>query len=115
MGYGIARRLPDKPDSFGNGRIEGVIVVLNMVPWWATILRIPFSILGPVIIAICSIGAFTVNSSCFDVVMMMMVFGVQGRLFKKFGYPLSEPVPVLVAGALCGQLRGTRVFKGAAT
>jgi putative tricarboxylic transport membrane protein len=49
------------------GNIVGLIVVLTCVPWWAAILRIPFSIIGPVIIVICAIGAYTVNNAMFDV------------------------------------------------
>ena len=79
------------------GNLVGLIVVLTTVPWWATILRIPFSIIGPVIIAICAIGAYTVHSSFFDVA-MMLVFGVLGYLFKKLKYPLAPLVLALVLG-----------------
>ena len=77
--------------------IVGLIVVLTTVPWWAAILRIPFSVIAPVIIVICAIGAYTVHSSMFDVV-MMMVFGVMGYLFKKLKYPLAPLVLALVLG-----------------
>ena len=79
------------------GNVVGLIVVLTTVPWWAAILRIPFSIIGPVIIVICAIGAFTVNNSLFDVA-MMLVFGVLGYLFKKLKYPLAPMVLALVLG-----------------
>jgi len=79
------------------GNIVGLIVVLTTVPWWAAILRIPFSIIGPVIIVICAIGAYTVNNTMFDVV-MMLVFGVMGYLFKKLKYPLAPMVLALVLG-----------------
>jgi putative tricarboxylic transport membrane protein len=74
-----------------------LIVVLTTVPWWAAILRIPFSVIAPVIIVICAIGAYTVNNSMFDVV-MMLVFGVMGYLFKKLKYPLAPLVLALVLG-----------------
>src|ERR671930_40609 len=48
------------------GNIAGLIVVLTTVPLFAAILRIPFSIIAPVIIAICAIGAFTVHNALFD-------------------------------------------------
>ena len=79
------------------GNIVGLIVVLTTVPWWAAILRIPFSVIAPVIIVICAIGAYTVHSSMFDVV-MMLVFGVMGYLFKKLKYPLAPLVLALVLG-----------------
>ena len=79
------------------GNLVGLIVVLTTVPWWAAILRIPFSVIAPVIIVICAIGAYTVHSSIFDVV-MMLVFGVLGYLFKKLRYPLAPLVLALVLG-----------------
>jgi putative tricarboxylic transport membrane protein len=79
------------------GNIVGLIVVLTTVPWWAAILRVPFSIIAPVIIVICAIGAYTVHSSMFDV-WLMLVFGVIGYLFKKLKYPLAPLVLALVLG-----------------
>jgi len=79
------------------GNIVGLIVVLTTVPWWAAILRVPFSIIGPVIIVICAIGAYTVNNAMFDVY-MMVVFGILGYLFKKLRYPMAPLVLALVLG-----------------
>lgn len=79
------------------GNIAGLIVVLTTVPWWAAILRIPFSIIAPVIIVICAVGAYTVHNHMFDVV-MMLVFGVLGYAFKKLNYPLAPLVLALVLG-----------------
>ena len=44
------------------GNIAGLIVVLTTVPLFAAILRIPFSIIAPIIIAICAVGAYTVHN-----------------------------------------------------
>ena len=49
------------------------------------------------IVVICAIGAYTVHSSMFDVV-MMLVFGVVGYLFKKLKYPMAPLVLALVLG-----------------
>jgi putative tricarboxylic transport membrane protein len=79
------------------GNIVGLIVVLTCVPLLAAILRIPFSIIAPIIIVICAIGAFTVHNSMFDVY-LMVVFGVIGYAFKKLRYPLAPLVLALVLG-----------------
>src|SRR4051812_38432134 len=79
------------------GNIAGLIVVLTCVPFFAAILRIPFSIIAPVIMVICAIGAYTVHNSMFDV-WMMVVFGVMGYVFKKLDYPLAPLVLALVLG-----------------
>jgi putative tricarboxylic transport membrane protein len=79
------------------GNIAGLLVVLTCVPLFAAILRIPFSIVAPVIIVICAVGAYTVHNAVFDVV-LMLVFGVIGYVFKKLDYPLSPLVLALVLG-----------------
>ncbi len=79
------------------GNIVGLIVVLTTVPLFAAILRVPFSIVAPVILVICAIGAYTVHSAMFDV-WLMLVFGVMGYAFKKLDYPLAPLVLALVLG-----------------
>ncbi len=79
------------------GNLVGLIVVLSTVPLFASILRIPFSIIAPVIIVICAIGAYTVHSAMLDV-WFMLGFGVIGYVFKKLNYPLAPLVLALVLG-----------------
>ncbi|KQX24496.1 tripartite tricarboxylate transporter permease [Variovorax sp. Root434] len=79
------------------GNIVGLIVVLSTVPLFASILRIPFSIIAPVIIVICAIGAYTVHNAMLDI-WFMLGFGVMGYLFKKLDFPLAPLVLALVLG-----------------
>jgi putative tricarboxylic transport membrane protein len=79
------------------GNLAGLIVVLTTVPLFASILRIPFSIIAPVIVVICAIGAYTVHSAMLDV-WLMMAFGLIGYVFKKLDYPLAPLVLALVLG-----------------
>ncbi|MBA2961495.1 MULTISPECIES: tripartite tricarboxylate transporter permease [Ramlibacter] len=79
------------------GNLVGLLVVLTTVPFFAAILRIPFSIVAPVIIVICAIGAYTVHSAMLDV-WFMLGFGVIGYVFKKLDYPLAPLVLALVLG-----------------
>ncbi len=79
------------------GNIVGLIVVLTCVPLFASILRVPFSIIAPVILVICAIGAYTVHNSIFDV-WLMLVFGALGYVFKKLDYPMAPLVLALVLG-----------------
>ncbi|MFA5902034.1 MAG: tripartite tricarboxylate transporter permease, partial [Hyphomicrobium sp.] len=79
------------------GNLFGLIVVLTCVPIFAAILRVPFSIIAPLILVLCAIGAYSVHSSTFDV-MLMLVFGVVGYLLKKCSYPLAPLVLAIVLG-----------------
>jgi putative tricarboxylic transport membrane protein len=79
------------------GNIAGLIVVLATVPLFAAILRIPFSIVAPLIIVVCAVGAYTVHNSMLDV-WLMALFGVVGYFFKKLRYPLAPLVLSLVLG-----------------
>jgi putative tricarboxylic transport membrane protein len=79
------------------GNVVGLAVVLTLVPLFAAILRIPFSIIAPIIVVICAIGAYTVNNAIQDV-WFMLGFGVIGYVFKKLDYPLAPMVLALVLG-----------------
>jgi putative tricarboxylic transport membrane protein len=100
------------------GNIVGLIIVLTCVPLFAAILRVPFSIIVPVILVICSVGAYTVNNNMFDV-WMMLVFGVVGYVLQKLDYPLAPLVLAIVLGdkaeegfrqALLGSQGGLSIF-----
>ena len=79
------------------GNLVGLIVVLTTVPLFASILRIPFAIIAPVIVVICAIGAYTVHGAMLDIWYMMM-FGAIGYVFKKLDYPLAPLVMAWVLG-----------------
>jgi len=85
--------------SMYTGNIIGVLMVLAFVPFFASILRIPFAILTPLIVVVCAIGAYAVHSSMIDI-WYMLIFGVVGYVFKKLDYPLAPLVLALVLGDL---------------
>src|SRR5512135_1069488 len=75
------------------------MLVLAFAPAFAAILRIKFSILMPIIIYVCAIGAFAVNNRVIDIY-YMLIFGIIGFLFKKLDYPMAPMVLALVLGSL---------------
>jgi putative tricarboxylic transport membrane protein len=79
------------------GNIVGLLIVLTCVPVFAAILRIPFSVIAPIILVLCAIGAYTVHNSTFDV-LMMVVFGILGYFMKKTNYPMAPLVLAIVLG-----------------
>jgi TctA family transporter len=79
------------------GNVVAVILVLATVPFFAAILRIPFAIIGPIIVVVCFIGAWTVGASKPDL-WLALIFGVIGYVFKKLDYPVAPLVLALVLG-----------------
>jgi len=79
------------------GNVVAVILVLATVPLFAAILRIPFAIIGPLIVVVCFIGAWTVGSSVPDL-WLALIFGLVGYVFKKLDYPIAPLVLALVLG-----------------
>ncbi|MGV8202643.1 tripartite tricarboxylate transporter permease, partial [Pseudomonas aeruginosa] len=79
------------------GNVVSLIVVLATVPLFASILRIPFAIVAPIIVMVCAIGAYSVHNAMLDVVLMLL-FGALGYLFKKLGYPIAPLVLAAVRG-----------------
>jgi TctA family transporter len=79
------------------GNMVAVLVVLTTIPLFASILRIPFAIIGPVIVVVCFIGAYTVAGRSFDL-WLALAFGLAGYLFKKLDYPIAPLVLAMVLG-----------------
>src|SRR5436190_11372341 len=79
------------------GNVVAVVLVLLTVPVFAALMRVPFFIIAPLIVIICTVGAYSVSNSYLDVV-LMMGFGVLGYLFKKLHYPLAPLVLAIVIG-----------------
>src|SRR5690606_1071570 len=79
------------------GNLAALIVCLTTVPLFAAILRVPFSIIVPIILTACTIGAYTVANAMGDV-WYMLGFGILGYILKKLKYPLAPMVLALVLG-----------------
>jgi putative tricarboxylic transport membrane protein len=77
---------------------NAMLLLLNLplIGVWVQLLRVPYSILFPLILFICLIGAYVINNSVIDVALMLL-FGVAGYLMHKFEY---EPAPLVLAYVL---------------
>lgn len=74
------------------------LVILNvpMVGLFVRLLKIPYSILAPLIILFCLIGAYSVNTNAFDV-LLMVILGLAAFLFGRVGL---DPAPLVLAFVL---------------
>jgi putative tricarboxylic transport membrane protein len=98
--------LQEQPDVFwgiiGSMYIGNVILLilnLPLIPLWVQVLRIPGRILYPLILLFCVIGAYGINNNVFDIY-VMIIFGVVGYLFKKFGYECAPLILAFVLGPM---------------
>lgn len=83
--------------SMYTGNLIAVTIAILGVPLFAAIMRIPYSLLMPVIMCLCVIGAYSANNALLDVV-FMFVFGVLGYIFRKLEYPLAPLIFALILG-----------------
>jgi len=65
----------------------------------AWLLRVPRSVLMPVIVAFCVVGSFSINNGYLEIV-IMLVLGVLGYLLERSGFPLAPVVLGLVLGPI---------------
>ncbi len=93
------------------GNFLGFFLVLAFAPLFAAVLKIRFSILMPIIVYVCAIGAYAVNNRMIDVY-YMMIFGVLGYLFKKLDYPIAPMVLALVLGDMAEQAMRQALIMG---
>jgi putative tricarboxylic transport membrane protein len=76
-----------------------LIASTALIPLFVRALRIPYSILMPLIIVFCVTGAYSLKNNVWDVG-QMLVFGVVGYFMKKLGYSPAALVLALVLGPL---------------
>jgi putative tricarboxylic transport membrane protein len=60
---------------------------------------VPYSILAPLIILFCFIGAYTVRNSLFDI-WVMLFFGLMGYYFDRIKFPLAPIILGIVLGPM---------------
>jgi putative tricarboxylic transport membrane protein len=77
---------------------NGMLLVLNLplIGMWVKILKVPYSILFPLILLFCFLGVYSLNNNIYEI-LIMVIFGIFGYLMQKFGF---EGAPFLMAMVL---------------
>jgi len=83
--------------SFFIGNVILLILNLPLVGLWAKILEVPYQYICVGTVLFCMIGAYSINSSVFDI-WVMLGFGVVGYLLRKLDFPLAPAVLGLILG-----------------
>ena len=76
-----------------------ILLILNvpLVGIFVNLLRIPFRILFPIILLICLVGTYSVNSSVVELV-ILLVFGVMGYVFRKLEFDVAPFILAMIIG-----------------
>jgi putative tricarboxylic transport membrane protein len=82
------------------GNVMLLVLNLPLVGMWAKICKIPFYILGPIIVFCAMVGTYSIRFQIFDV-WVMLLFGVIGYLMRKLGFPIA---PMVLASVLAQML-----------
>ncbi|WP_097017913.1 tripartite tricarboxylate transporter permease [Orenia metallireducens] len=93
---------------FGALLIANVIMLLIEffgIKIFINILKVPKSILLPIVFITCALGAFAVNNTLFDV-WVVIIFGILGYVLSKFGIQLAPLIIGFILGPMAeGNLR----------
>ncbi|MCJ9668489.1 MULTISPECIES: tripartite tricarboxylate transporter permease [unclassified Neorhizobium] len=81
------------------GNVMLLVLNLPLIGIWTRLLTMPFHYLFPAIVVFCSIGAFSLSNSVFDL-WLLGAFGVAGYIFAKLD---CDPAP-LVMGLILGPM-----------
>ena len=79
------------------GNVMLIILNVPLVGIFISLLRIPFRILFPVILLICLIGTFSVNTSAFELG-ILLCFGVLGYIVRKIKYDSAPLILAMIIG-----------------
>jgi putative tricarboxylic transport membrane protein len=74
-----------------------IIICIAAIPILANILKVPNTILVPVILCVSMLGAYSVNNSMFDIY-IMIIAGAIGYLLVRFEIPLAPIALSLILG-----------------
>ncbi len=80
---------------------NAMLLVLNLpLVWvWVKLTKVPYGIMAPVILMFCTIGAYSVRNSLFDVA-VAFAFGGLGYLFYTYRWPVVPLVLCFILGPL---------------
>ena len=78
------------------GNLMLVVLNLPLIGLWVKLLKVPYHILFPIIMAMCSIGVYSVNSNVYDL-FTVAFFGLLGYGLIKLR---CEPAPLLLGFVL---------------
>ncbi len=80
---------------------NAMLLALNLplIGMWVQLLRVPYSILFPIIVLFCLLGSYSLNNSTTDVV-IMLIFGIIGYLMKKISLEAAPMVLAFVLGPM---------------
>ena len=81
------------------GNVMLLVLNLPLAPVFASILRVPYSVLIPIIIGIALFGVYSVDNSLFSVGITIL-FGAIGFAMRLYGYPPAPLVLALVLGPM---------------
>jgi putative tricarboxylic transport membrane protein len=85
--------------SFYIGNVILLALNLPLIGLWVRLTRIPYGILGPLILLLSFLGTYTVRNSLFDVA-VSLVFGLVGYVLRKYHWPLAPLVLSFILGPL---------------
>jgi putative tricarboxylic transport membrane protein len=75
------------------------LINIAFIPAFLWVLKLPFTILAPIIFILCLIGGYAPTQDIHDV-WLMLIFGVAGYLMRKLDYPMAPAVLAIVLGPL---------------
>lgn len=81
------------------GNVALLILNLPLVGLWVSLLRVPQSILMALILLLTYVGAYSVNNSLFDLI-VLSVMGILGYLFRKLKFDASPMIVAMVLGPM---------------
>jgi putative tricarboxylic transport membrane protein len=81
------------------GNVMLLVLNLPLIPLWVKVLKVPYTILFPLILIFCLIGVYSLNFSQVEIG-LMIGFGVLGYLMRKFKFEMPPLVLALVLGPM---------------
>lgn len=98
--------IQDHPDLFWGtiasmyiGNVFLLVLNLPLIGIWVKILKVPYTVLFPLILLFCIIGTYSLSNNLFDVALMFL-FGIIGYFLRRFEYEIAPLILAFVLGPM---------------
>jgi len=96
------------------GNVMLLILNLPLVGLWVQVLKVPYSILAPIVVLICAIGVYSIKNDPAEI-LIMLCFGLLGYVLRKLGFDAGPLLLAFILGPMVEKsMRQSLILSGGA-
>ena len=84
------------------GNLMLLVLNLPLIGMWARLSSLPYKYVGPTVLAVCVVGAYSIRNTMFDV-WVALIFGFVGYIMRRHKWPMAPLILGFILGPMMEQ------------